>query len=102
MVLNSQAVIDFRLIPGLKMNHQIQLGLHLDRPQAKELPHVNHADTAQLDVMTNNLRCSADELIGDQPQFYCIVRYTPCCVTQGASVRFRYSMVWLVNSTVVS
>ena len=27
---------------------------------------------------------------------------TPWRVTQGASTRFRYSMVWLVNSTVVS
>ena len=75
MVLDTQAVIELGLVPLLEVHHQVKLGLHLDGPHTEKLPHVDDADAPQLDIVADDLRRRADELVGNASQLHGIVRH---------------------------
>ena len=75
MVLNPQAVVELGVVPLLKVNHQVQLGLIFDRPEPKELPHVDDTDAPQFDVMPDDLRRGAHQPAGELAQLHRVVRH---------------------------
>ena len=54
---------------------QVDLGLRHDRPHTEQLLNVDDADAAQFDVVADDLRCRADQLVGHKANLNGVIRH---------------------------
>ena len=63
------------LFPGFQLDYKVNTLCHLNRTHTKDAPDVDHADSAQLDKVTDHLRCAANQrAVGNAPDLYSIIR----------------------------
>ena len=64
LVFQTQTVIGFAVPPGNDVDNQVNISAVLDGSHTEELGHVDDADTAQLDIVADQLRRGAETFLG--------------------------------------